>query len=305
MASGEHLLEAVADDTAVGELSRAAAHSLPLGTPCPNCATPLQGAWCHHCGQRAEKYDRSIWHLFIESIEGLTHADARIWRTLGRLIVRPGRLTRDYLEGHRAPQIPPFRMFLVVLLAVFFTGSWNFQSNNVHFKVAPADTFIAKDPADRAAFKEAADALEAKTSAKWLVKNSRKALAEPEKLLTAMEHWSHQFAILMLPIAAMLLTVLFVFKKGVYVFDHLVFSMHSLAFQGLLVSLVFLSGIWLVGTAWLLLLAPVHLFVHMRGTYRASVFGTLLRMFLLAIGTWTGFVVLMLGLIFVGVATLH
>ena len=42
--------------------------------------------------------------------------------------------------------------------------------------------------------------------------------------------------ILMLPIAALMLSVLFVFKKGVYVFDHLIFSMHSLAFQGLLLS---------------------------------------------------------------------
>jgi hypothetical protein len=302
---GDPILEAVAADAAVGEMRRAAAHSLPLGTPCPNCATALQGAWCHACGQRAEKYDRSIRHLIVESIEGLTHADARIWRTIGRLIARPGRLTRDYLDGHRAPQIPPFRMFLVVLLMVFFAGSWNFQANEVHFKVAPSESFIARDPADRAAFKEAADALRAKTSARWLIDNSEKAIAEPEKLLTAMEHWSHQFAVLMLPIAAVLLTVLFAFKRGVYVFDHLVFSMHSLAFLGLLLTAVFVSGVWLAGTTWLLLLAPVHLFVHMRGTYRTSVLGTLTRMFLLLVGSVVGFSFLMLGLLFVGVATLH
>jgi hypothetical protein len=305
MDGGDHILETLAADTVAGEMQRAAAHSLPPGSPCPNCATALAGAWCHACGQRAEKYDRSIWRLTVEALEGLTHADGRIWRTLGRLIVKPGRLTRDYLDGHRAPQIPPFRMFLVVLLLVFFTGSWNFQSNEVHFKVAPADSFIVEDPGDRAAFKEAADALKAKPSARWLVERGEKAITEPEKLLTSMEHWSHQFAILMLPIAAVVLSLLFVFKKGVHVFDHLVFSMHSLAFQGLLLSVVFVSGVWLVGTAWLLLLAPVHLFVHMRGTYGTSVLGTLLRMFLLAIGTWTGFVVLMLGLLFVGVATLH
>ena len=302
---GDQLLEAVAADTTAGELARAARHSLPLGTPCPNCRTPLAGAWCHACGQRAEKYDRSILHLVVEALEGLTHADGRIWRTLGRLIVRPGQLTRDYLDGHRAPQIPPFRMFLVVLLAVFFAGSWNFESNEVHFKVAPADSFIARDPSDRAAFKEAADALKAKPSARWLVERSEAAIAHPEKLLTSMEHWSHQFAILMLPIAAVILSLLFAFKRGVHVFDHLIFAMHSLAFQGLLLTAVFVSGVWLVGTAWLLLLAPVHLFVHMRGTYRTSVLGTLLRMFLLFVGSWAGFVFLMLALLFVGVATLH
>src|SRR4051794_24657137 len=228
---GEHILEAVAADTATEEIKIAAAHSLPLGAPCPNCATPLEGPWCHACGQRAEKYDRSIWHLVGEAFEGLTHLDGRVWRTLGRLIVKPGRLTRDYLDGHRAPQIPPFRMFLVVLLVVFFTGSWNFQSNEVHFKVAPADSFIVRDPSDRADFKEAFDALKAKPSARWLVERGETAIAHPEKLLTSMEHWSHQFAILMLPIAATVLSLLFVFKRGVHVFDHLIFSMHSLSFQ--------------------------------------------------------------------------
>jgi hypothetical protein len=115
---GEELLDAVAADTVAAEVAHGAAHSLPVGTPCPNCATPLQGGWCHACGQKAEKYDRSIWHLIAEAFEGLTHLDGRVWQTLPRLILKPGQLTRDYLDGHRAVQIPPFRMFLVVLLLV-------------------------------------------------------------------------------------------------------------------------------------------------------------------------------------------
>jgi hypothetical protein len=280
-------------------------HGLPLGSPCANCATPLRGEWCYVCGQKGEAYHRSIWHLFVESLEGLTHADGRIWRTLGRLIVKPGKFTRDYLDGHRAPQIPPFRMFLVVLLAVFFTGAWNFQANHVNIRFAPADSFIARDSADRAAFKEAFDALKTKPSARGMVERGEHAIQDPRDLLAAMEHWSHQFAILMLPIAALLLTVLFPFKRGVYVFDHLVFSMHSLAFQGLLLSVVFLVGIWDGVAALLLLLAPVHLFVHMRGTYRSGVLSTLVRMFLLFVGSLSAFVVLMLALVFVGLATAH
>ncbi|MET0271802.1 MAG: DUF3667 domain-containing protein [Phenylobacterium sp.] len=289
----------------VGAAPKIGRHGLPLGTPCANCATPLRGAWCYVCGQKGEEYHRSIWHLFVESLEGLTHADGRIWRTLGRLIVKPGQLTRDYLDGHRAPQIPPFRMFLVVLLAVFFTGAWNFQANHVNIRFAPADSFIARDSADRAAFKEAFDALKTKPSTRGMVERAEQAVQDPRPLLTAMEHWSHQFAILMLPIAALLLTLLFAFKRGVYVFDHLVFSMHSLAFQGLLLSVVFLVGVWDGVAALLLLLAPVHLFVHMRGTYRTSVLGTLIRMFLLFNGSVAAFAILMTGLFFVGLATAH
>jgi hypothetical protein len=296
---------AVAADLAANEAEHSSHHSLPFGAPCPNCGTPIQGPWCHACGQKAEKYDRSIWHLTAEAFESLTHFDGRFWRTMGRLLVRPGQLTRDYLDGHRAPQIPPFRLFLVVLLAVFFTGQLNFQRNHVEVRFVPADSFIARDPSDRAAFKEAFDALRQKSSARWMVEGGEHAIKDPEALLTAMEHWSHQFAVLMLPIAALLLTLLFPFRRGVYVFDHLIFAMHSLSFQGLLASVAFLLGL-VTPWAWaLLVLAPVHLFFHMRRAYGIGPAGALVRMALLFTGSVAGFMVLMTGLVLVGLATVH
>ena len=202
-------------------------------------------------------------------------------------------------------QIPPFRMFLVVLLAVFFAGQLNFQANHVKFRVAPSETFIARDPADRAAFKEAADALRAKPSTRWVIIGSEKAIQDPEAFLTAMEHWSHQFAILLLPIAALLLGPLFAFKRGVYVFDHLIFSMHSLSFQGLLLTSVFLLGLATPWAPWLLLVSPVHLYGHMKRAYGISAIGTLIRMAFLFTGSVAGFALLMAGLVFVGLATIH
>ena len=298
-------LRVVGGKTTVHVTPRPAKHGLPVGSPCPNCGTALAGDYCYVCGQRAEEYHRSIWHLVAEAFEGLTHFDGRFWTTAPQLIVRPGKLTRDYLDGHRAAQIPPFRLFLIVLIAVFFAGALSVQANHVAFRIVPAETFIARDPGDRAQFKEAFDALRAKPQARWLVERGETALKNPEALLQSMAHWSHQFAILMLPIAALMLTVLFVFKRGVYVFDHLIFSMHSLSFQGLLLTGVFLGDLVAPWAAWFLLLSPVHLFVHMRETYRISAVGTLIRMLLLFILSATAFVFLMLGLVFVGRATLH
>jgi hypothetical protein len=58
---------------------------------------------------------------------------------------------------------------------------------------------------------------------------------------------------------------------------------------------------WLGASADILLLpAPVHLFVHMRGVYRTSVVGTLIRMFLLFVGTCIAVSILAVGLIAVG-----
>jgi hypothetical protein len=298
-------LRVVGGKTQVYVTPRAPKHGLEVGAPCPNCGTALAGAYCYACGQQAQDYHRSIWRLTADAFEGLTNFDGRFWRTLPQLIARPGKLTRDYLDGHRASQIPPVRLFLIVLILVFFAGSLNLQANHLKFKVVPADTFIARDPGDRADFKQAVDALRAKPETRWLIERGEAAVKDPEAFVQAMGQWAHQFAILMLPIAALMLSVLFVFKRGVYVFDHLIFAMHSLSFQGLLLTAVFLVGLGADWASWLLMLAPMHLFVHMRGAYRISNFGTLIRMSLLFIFSAAAFALLMAGLVVVGLATVH
>jgi hypothetical protein len=279
-------------------------HGLPLGTACPNCGTALAGPWCHACGQKGEDYHRSIWRLTAEAFESFTELDGRLWKTLPRLLLRPGQLTRDYLDGHRAAQIPPFRLFLIVLLLVFFTGQLNFQTNRVNFNVAPVNAF-ARTPKQVAEFKKVGEALQTTPDGRWLMSHGQAALKNPQAFIQAMEQWSHEFAILMLPIAALVLSGLFLFKRGVYVFDHLIFSMHSLSFQGLLLTGVFLGGLAVDWAGWFLWIAPVHLFIHMRGTYGISSLGALIRMFLLFVASATAFILLMLGLVFVGLATVH
>ncbi|MGZ3403413.1 MAG: DUF3667 domain-containing protein [Phenylobacterium sp.] len=315
MATGDNLLEAVTADTIAHETARAAKHSLPIGAPCPNCHTALAGPWCYACGQRGEQYHRSIWRLVMEAIEGLTDLDGRIWKTFPRLIFRPGKLTREYLDGHRAAQVPPFRIFLIVLLAVFFTGGLNIDKNHQNIRFATLDNpELQKElaPKDRADLQQATQAMKAKFGTpkasdspgeKWLRAQLVKAFGNQQAYKAALAEWAQRFAILMLPIAALMLGVLFLFKKNTYVFDHLIFSMHSLSFQGLLVSLMFTAGLWLDGTGNLLWLSPVHLFVHMRGTYKISWWGTLIRMFLLFIGSSIAFAFLMVGLLLVGLAT--
>ncbi|MFC3068317.1 DUF3667 domain-containing protein [Phenylobacterium soli] len=322
MGLGAPELDAATADAIAGEIGRASKHALPPGTPCPNCGTPLQGPWCHACGQKGEAFHRSIWHLAAEAVEGLTHFDGRFWQTLPRLFLKPGQLTRDYLDGHRASQIPPFRLFLVVLLLVFFAGGLNLGASHQKFKLATlGDPQVQAKltPEQKAnlesALGEKATHLQAKdinlditadkgTNAYWTAK-VKHALEDPEALMTAVEQWGHRFAVLMLPVAALLLTLAFAFKKDVYVFDHLIFSMHSLSFQGLLVTAGFLLGM-LTDAAWQILwLAPVHLFFHMRGTYRSGVVGTLARMTFLFFGSSVAVAVLIGALVMVGLATMH
>jgi Protein of unknown function (DUF3667) len=305
MATGEHLLEAVTADTVATEAKRAAKYSLPIGTPCPNCKTTLAGAWCYTCGQRGEEYHRSILRLTWEAIEGFFDLDGRIWQTFPRLILRPGKLTRDYLDGHRAVQVPPFRIFLVVLLMVFFAASLDISKGKQQFKLATPNSPEAAKILTPEMRKNMDVQIGDAQGSKWLKERVLFSLDHQDAFFAAMADWGQRFAVLMLPIAALMLSVLFMFKRGVYVFDHLIFSMHSLSFQGVLLSAVFLLGMAVDWSAALLFLSPIHLFVHMRGAYRISALGTLIRMFLLFIGSSVAFGVLIGALVIVGLATAH
>lgn len=97
-------------------------HAPPPGSPCANCGTPLEGVYCHACGQDSDTHKRSIRHLAFEAVEGLFELDGRLWRTLPALFFRPGGLARDYIEGRIVRHVPPFRTFLVALLLFIFTA---------------------------------------------------------------------------------------------------------------------------------------------------------------------------------------
>jgi hypothetical protein len=96
-------------------------HELPSNESpvCLNCSTRLRGQYCGNCGQRSRSRLISIWQLSKEAFGDLLELDSRLWQTVLTLFIRPGQLTKDYLEGRRARYMPPFRTYLV-LSVVFF-----------------------------------------------------------------------------------------------------------------------------------------------------------------------------------------
>ena len=296
-------LDVAAGVSAGSFLARRRQHALPLGTPCFNCATPLRGPWCYACGQAGEDYHRSAFHLVGETIESFTHADGRLWRTLPDLAMSPATLTRAYLAGKRAPQVPPLRLFLVVLLIVFVTGSFTAGMDHTHAH------FLQLDAGSQAQLRKLQLHLYAPWDgalSDWARTHLLRAVSNPDLFLAAMGAWAHDFAFLALPLSALLLSLIFAFRRGVLLFDHLVFSMHSLAFQGLLfTTCLCLQRVEGEQAWWLLAFSPVHLFAHMRGVYELGIVGTLARMLVLFIASLIVFVLAMLALVLVGLSALH
>jgi hypothetical protein len=109
---------------AAGEIERegAAIAGKPAHGHCANCQTPLTGSFCHACGQR-DHVHRSLLHLGEEFLHGLLHFDTKAWHTLPLLAARPGKLTREYVQGKRTRYVSPLALFLFMVFFMFFVVS--------------------------------------------------------------------------------------------------------------------------------------------------------------------------------------
>jgi hypothetical protein len=105
----------------------------PPGTPatCRNCGAALSGCFCANCGQAADIHVPSTSELIHEALEGITHSDSRLWRTLWLLWFKPGKLTQEFVAGRRAAYLPPFRLYLVLSIIFFLVASFSHPRTNV------------------------------------------------------------------------------------------------------------------------------------------------------------------------------
>jgi hypothetical protein len=126
---------------AASEIERETAHAdANHHGNCANCQTPLTGSFCHACGQRAHVH-RSLLHLGEEVLHGLLHFDAKAWRTLPLLVAKPGKLTREYIDGKRTRFVSPLALFLFMVFFMFFVVS---SISHTSVENAPGEIASAK-----------------------------------------------------------------------------------------------------------------------------------------------------------------
>jgi hypothetical protein len=91
---------------------------------CKNCNAVLSGRFCANCSQAADVHVPTTVELVHELLEGLTHSDSRLWRTLTTLWFKPGKLTEEFVAGRRASYLPPFRLYLILSIVFFLLTSF-------------------------------------------------------------------------------------------------------------------------------------------------------------------------------------
>lgn len=94
---------------------------------CINCGRAVAGSdqkFCPACGQPTP-VRRIDWRFMAHELEhSVLSMDRGVLYSLKELMLRPGRLMRDYLEGRRAKQAKPLLLIMVTAAAVVFLSQY-------------------------------------------------------------------------------------------------------------------------------------------------------------------------------------
>ncbi len=86
---------------------------------CFSCGSQIDGLYCKDCGQKNDDYRRSILSLAGESVASVFSLDSRMWQTWFALLLKPGRVAREYANGKRSQWSSPIRIYLAMSLLLF------------------------------------------------------------------------------------------------------------------------------------------------------------------------------------------
>jgi hypothetical protein len=258
---------------------------------CANCGAPVPDRFCGACGQERRSLHVPFHHLAGEAAGELFSLDARLPRTLAPLFLRPGAVTKAYLEGKRARFTSPVKLYLALSFLFFVVVALAPERGGLDVRAggaggvtgAEADGPSAEDLRGVRAL-PLGDRLSGRLEA-----IAREPHAEVRRrFAAAFAENAPKAMFVLVPVAALLLRLLYL-RAGFYLSEHLVFALHehAVAFALLLPGAALGSPRLEAGAV---ALSGVHALLAMRRVYGKRWPGTLARaaalafLYLLALG---------------------
>ncbi|MBW8367827.1 MAG: DUF3667 domain-containing protein [Arenimonas sp.] len=225
-----------------------------MADACANCGERVSGAYCAACGQkRIVDSDRRLGHLLWQGFEAVTDLDGRFWRSLRALLLSPGRLSREYLDGRRKYWMAPMALFLLANLVYFVL-----PRTLTDFDLPLSDQLVqAHAPLTRPWVEQRVVQRDRAARAKWegLSATDRAGVAAGYTLADYGRDYGAQsgnvgkaLIILHVPFLALGLALLF-WRRRMYFAEHLVVACHQFTFLLLLVPGLLLPIGWLAQLA--------------------------------------------------------
>lgn len=113
---------------------------------CYNCGEILKNEenYCPNCGQKNTDLNISFKELFKDFASDYFTFDSKFFRTIWPLIVKPGKVPKEFIDGKRLKYIAPLRGFLFLSFVSFFLWGLSINVDPI-FKSADENLMLDKD----------------------------------------------------------------------------------------------------------------------------------------------------------------
>lgn len=102
---------------------------------CKNCGKEIQVKYCSYCGQEVIKERLSIGELTRKFFETITHAELGILRLIKELCIKPGVVSREYINGKRKKYFSPIK-YLIIVVSISAIMVVNFEGYGIDYEPA-------------------------------------------------------------------------------------------------------------------------------------------------------------------------
>jgi len=261
---------------------------------CPNCETPLpepHPRFCHACGQETNIKPPTV-SEFLQQFSGTYFAaEGAMWRTFKLLLMQPGELTAQYLNGRRKQYVLPLRLFLSITLVMLLTmrilGAIQLSALDDPELAQALSERPTQVSLDLGVVRAGLDAgvFYCEGMPPWLCQRiQRKLDTTTAVLLQQVQRVNDRIAsyagvvmFVLLPGFALALAALFRYRGFSYT-EHLVFALHLHAFWFMLGVLVMVGLTWFDPLVWLaVLVIPLYAALAFRRVYGGSGWSLTLR----------------------------
>jgi hypothetical protein len=116
---------------------------------CPNCGAAVSGNFCHQCGQETVLHPPSTREFLHEFIGHYVALEGKLWKTMKLLLLKPGQLSLEYMQGRRVRYIQPLRVYLT--FSLIFFALFKFMGEDHHIGGVKIDSVpvLTVDPGDK------------------------------------------------------------------------------------------------------------------------------------------------------------
>lgn len=251
---------------------------------CKNCETRYIGNYCPECGQSSKRYDKPFRFIIADFAGNIFAFDTRLWSTIRAVLINPGQMAMDIMNGKRARYVPPFRLY--VFISFIFFLLINFTVN----KVKEDDELTLQQ--EELVFESSNDSTEI-SELSGAEKKKSNFVFEDKKVpidhvmdnfdiyFSKLLQWFSYSLFLLMPFYAFLLW-LFFRKTYKYYLGHLILAINQHVFTFiLLIIIVFIGQILPFKTRYpeiyMLLILPVYYLLGIRKMYQRKWSTTIMR----------------------------